>query len=235
MRLQTFRVSVDAERVATRVAKTVESMRGDARAVILATSGFADETDRIADIVRAASDAAASLPVVGMTSSGAHFTENGPQVHGVAGGVIGGPDVSVTAVLETGLRRDAPLAAERAVRQLMRGPKRGHTILAFADGLACDGNLLAEAMRAAMPMGWRAVGGMAGDDWNFDKTHVFFDGRALQDALVLLYVNSDQRVSAACTNGYRPISGARDLKVTEVDGARNQDPRRITRLSHLLG
>ena len=218
MELKTFRVPASPERVAERVRRNIAAMNGDARAVLLATSGIADQMDENAAIVRAASEAAQGLPIVGMTSSGAHFTENGPQVQGVAGGVLGGADVSVASVAESGLGTDATQTATRAVSQISKGPRRGHTVLCFADGLACDGNELAEALRSSLPMGWRAVGGMAGDDWTFKKTLVFHDARLLEDSLVLLYINGDKRVSPACTNGYRPIPGANDLKVTEVDG-----------------
>jgi hypothetical protein len=213
MKLKTFRSAAEPGAVAAAVRSAVSQVE-EPRALVLFSSGHADKPDLLRATLQAASESA-KLPVVGVTTGGAHFTEAGPATTGVAGGVLGGADVTVQVALSQGLGAD-PAVVERAVRELKPGKGLGHTVLVFADGLACDGAKMADAIRQSIPTGWRAVGGMAGDDWKLKKTYVFRDGQVLGDAAVFLYVNTPERTRVACRHGYSVAQGAAELKITDL-------------------
>ncbi|GAC1353287.1 MAG: FIST N-terminal domain-containing protein [Polyangiales bacterium] len=64
-----------------------------------------------------------------------------------------------------------------------------HFSLVFVDGLSCKEELVSSLMAEALE-GIPLLGGSAGDDLKFKKTHVLFNGEALSSAAVLILAES---------------------------------------------
>ncbi len=212
MELQTLLASED--NVATELSKALQNIE-DAKLVLIYSSGMSQKTDKLQQCFQSLSKIT-SVPVIGLTTSGAHFNEESYATSGFACGILyGNCDVQI-AVAEN-LNNDIALAVKNAYSQL-GAPKitSNKNIVAFADGLACDGAVLADNLKKECPMGTRIFGGMAGDDWNFNKTFVFARGKVMSNALVLATINVDRKSIIACRHGFSPIAGGEELKVTEL-------------------
>lgn len=162
-------------------------------------------------------------PVVGATTGGAAFTERGFTRTEPVAAVVGGRDFGFSISVAHDLSRDPATQVRQAARRLVTAAHnvqaRSQVMLALADAFACDGEVLCAALQHAVPPHWRIFGGTAGDDWRFKGTHVFAGREVLSDAAVLIGLFSDARASLVAHHGWCPAEGARELTITEIDGA----------------
>jgi hypothetical protein len=154
--------------------------------------------------------------VVGMTTGGTAFTERGATVADPVAAVIGGTEVRFD--IEVARRTAAHDAGsvEEAGRRLLERSTAGQlqSVLALADAYAWDGDVLVDALRAAVPPHWRLFGGMAGDAGRFRGTRVFLDDEVLADACVLVALSNGTPPSIASVHADEPLPGSRVLRVT---------------------
>jgi hypothetical protein len=156
------------------------------------------------------------VPIVGATSGGAVFTERGVSDNGYVFAVLAGEDISVDVVVATRLRSTAASVAE-AVRGLPMGGK-SLSMLTLFDAFACDGEALVQALRTHAPVHCRHFGGAAGDSYRLVSTRVFADGRAWEDAAVMVTLRTERRPRLGVHHGWRPVPNGRAMQITEIDG-----------------
>ncbi len=120
-----------------------------------------------------------------------------------------------------GLSADTQGAVERAVATLSHRWKAAsrdrYAVMAFADAYACDGEALADALRAVLPPHVPQFGATAGDGWTFTETRVFHDGRAEKDVAVLAFVPA-RELRLEALHGFKPVRESREMLITEADG-----------------
>nr|MDQ3369078.1 FIST C-terminal domain-containing protein [Myxococcota bacterium] len=90
--------------------------------------------------------------------------------------------------------------------------------LVLTDALAGHADDLIEQLTVATSGAYEFAGGGAGDDAKFERTHVFYGTRVLNDAVVALEILSTKPLGIGVQHGWQPASET--LRVTEVDGAR---------------
>lgn len=130
-------------------------------------------------------------------------------------------EIAFTAGLGNGLRADMRAAARQAVAGFHRSPTTDYphrAALVLTDALAGHAEELLAELTTLTEGRYRFVGGGAGDDAKFTKTHVFFGGHVVTDAVVALEMRSTRPVGIGVSHGWRPVG--RPLRVTEARGPR---------------
>lgn len=155
---------------------------------------------------------------VGATTGGASFTERGWCRNGVTGALLGGNHAALQHVVVHGLRDRLNSRVAEGVARLFPGALSGHSLFVLADAMACEGEQLTSVLRQCCPLRWKFFGGTAGDDWKFRTSYVFAEGRRLQDAAVLVYINSHDAPQLRVRHGFCAAPSALPLKVTATDG-----------------
>ncbi len=186
-------------------------------AVVFASPGYED-----LDQVPAAVRAELGVPVVGGTAGGLVIGPGGVMPHGVGVVVLGG-DLEASAVTTRIVSSDllelvgpAKMLSERAEQAAARGLTE-FTCLAFAPGLACDGEAMVAAVRKGAGPRAQLAGALTGDDFTFDRTRVFDSEGVYADHVVLTGLFTRTPLGIAARHGYRAAGPLRT--VTRADGA----------------
>lgn len=130
-------------------------------------------------------------------------------------------EATFSSAVATGLSRE-PRAAAHRVSESLRGmaPEGSshvfRTGLVFCDALAGNTEEFIEELTRITAGQYQLVGGGAGDDAQFSRTHVFYRGEACTDAVVLLEVLSDRPLGIGVSHGWKPTGDG--FRVTDADG-----------------
>ena len=112
-------------------------------------------------------------------------------------------EVEMRAGLGLQVSQDAIAAAHQAIPDLDgAAPKLCYAI---GEGLGVDGVALVEGLGTTLGKGVPIFGGLAGDDWQFDKTYQFFGQKVLRDAVTTLVFSGNLLVSCGVATGQHPI------------------------------
>ncbi len=90
------------------------------------------------------------------------------------------------------------------------------TALVFCDALAGNTEVLIDELTRLTAGNYQLVGGGAGDDANFSKTHVFFRDQVQSDSVVLLEMLSDKPIGIGVSHGWEPTGQL--MRVTAAEG-----------------
>ena len=181
---------------------------------------FATAAQDPAGLAAAMEKAFAPATVMGCTSAGEIVS--GSMLQGAVVAMALGPGVVREVAVEvlTGLRdgpNPVPAAFERFGARLGVPMRKldatKHVGLVLVDGLSGAEERLMDSIGSGTDVLF--VGGAAGDDLAFQKTHVFAGGRALTDAAVLAVLRVDQGFSILKTQSFA-TTGKR-LVATRVD------------------
>ncbi|MFN3653270.1 MAG: FIST signal transduction protein [Armatimonadota bacterium] len=172
------------------------------------------------DLLHALQATARPGAMVGASSAG-EFTSDVPHEHSACAVGIVAPEMRFAAALGRGITADARAAAEEVTRGF-RGldgqiyPYR--TALVLTDALAGHAETLVERITLRTGGSYQLVGGGAGDDARFHRTHVFCGVEAVEDAVVALEILSEKPLGIGLEHGWRPASAG--LRVTSAEGTR---------------
>jgi hypothetical protein len=175
----------------------------------------------LASLLAGVQEVTGETPLVGATTTG-HF-QNGDLTRpgrGVSVLVLTpGPYRFGVAAME-GLRADA-FAVGRSVARAAREAAGPHAsahaaLLLLADGLVGDQQALLNGIHRVAGAAVPVVGGAAGDDRRMLETFVFCGDRVLTDAVVAVWINSEQPLNVVTGHGWRPVG--LPLLVTRVEG-----------------
>src|SRR5664280_3254141 len=180
----------------------------------------------IEELYRAAVAEAAPAGVVGCTSTGG-FTHEEQVPHGCVAALLRA-DESCFGVSHVE-RNDSDVAASaaRATEQAREraGQRYPHSaLLLLTDGLTPDQREIArgayEVATALTPF----VGGAAGDDLTWERTHTFGGGHVRSAGILAVWINSARPMGVSVDHGWRPagkpmlVTRAHGTVVDELDG-----------------
>lgn len=170
--------------------------------------------------------AAPTARVVGCSGEGVIAgADSDEREHALAVLAVASADVFFEPFLVEGFGAD-PAGAGRALaaRVAAVGAERPLAIFVFPDGLVGDCTLFLDALGEALPAGLPVLGGTAGDDMAFVRTHQFVDQRVTSGAVAAVLVHGAARIAFATSHGCVPIglerhvTGARGGWLDEIDG-----------------
>ncbi|MCB1049477.1 MAG: FIST C-terminal domain-containing protein [Acidobacteria bacterium] len=165
-----------------------------------------------------------NLPIIGCTSYGEFSSAISYQEDSTAFGLLCGQGFEVGAGQGFGLQNDLQGTVKRAIDQALsqiKGPLQMG--LAFVDGLSVSSQLVLEEIQKQLGPDIPIFGGSAADDWNFEKTILFFNERRSSDGLVLLLFSGNFQYSFGLASGWSAISqkvritGAKGNQVFTID------------------
>lgn len=119
------------------------------------------------------------------------------------------------------LSEDPSAAADETLatfQGIAGGPMPYRAALVMCDALAGHTDAVVERLSVSSGGNYSFVGGGAGDDGRFQKTHVFAGTEALSDAVVALEMLSTQPIGIGVSHGWVPTGSG--FRVTEAEGMR---------------
>ncbi|GAA5508559.1 FIST signal transduction protein [Novipirellula caenicola] len=154
--------------------------------------------------------------VVGCSSSG-EFTSQGNSDGSACAVAICSDEIEFAANMAIGLREDSEAVARQLAGSWQRERRhhyRYRTALVLTDALAGHVEEFLDQLTIATGGGYRFVGGGAGDDARFEKTHVFCGTEVASDAVVALEILSNKPIGIGVSHGWRDTGSL--LRVTET-------------------
>lgn len=202
------------QHLAAQIVKKLDGAQPDA-VIVFASSRF-----DYAALLSALRDGCHPKLLVGSSSAG-EFAK-GQRGEGTACALaIYAPELRFNLGLGTGLSRDRKAAAEQLIGSfegIDRHDYQYRAAIIMSDGLAGHFDDLVEQLTVATAGAYQFVGGGAGDDGPFARTHVFAGVAAYTDAVVGLEVLSSKPLGLGVEHGWTPAS--EPLRVTESEGMR---------------
>ena len=162
-------------------------------------------------------------PLVGGSSGGCVIGPEGVAKRGVSVVVLGGEGltarVASATVSSPDLLEIVP-AAEQIARAADAAAREGFTefaCLAFAPNSIVDGEALVAALRKGAGVRAQLAGGLTGDDFTFDRAHVFDAGGAHVDRVVVAGIYTRVPLGIASRHGWS--TAGPEHAITKADGA----------------
>lgn len=172
------------------------------------------------DMLRAIDGACHPALLIGCSSAG-EFTGPAARQHSACAVALRSSEMRFAAGLGRDLSADRTAAA-RALVGSFHG-LTGHdyvfrTALILTDALAGHADELVEALTLLTAGTYQLVGGGAGDDAQFHRTHVFYGTEAVPDAAVGLEILSNKPLGIGVHHGWQPATPG--MRVTAAEGMR---------------
>jgi hypothetical protein len=156
--------------------------------------------------------------LVGCSSAG-EFTSGESGTGAVSALAIKSSAIEFNVSVGRDLDRDRASAAQSIVSGLSSGDSHPYkTMLLFADALAGHTDELIDEINTRTGGAHQIVGGGAGDDAKFSRTHVFAGAEAFTSAAVALEMCSTYPIGIGVRHGWEPAS--KPMRVTEAEGMR---------------
>lgn len=176
----------------------------------------APENDYTELLVRL-SASAGTKTIVGCSSAG-EFTNTGSGSGMSCAIALRSPEMKFSATLGKNLSKDRKSAASQMSGDFagMRSAEFKHrAAIVFLDALAGHADDLVDQLTMSTAGTYRFVGGGAGDNAKFQKTHVFCGTEAFSDAAVAMEVLSSKPLGIGARHGWSAAS--EPLRVTDSD------------------
>jgi hypothetical protein len=209
--------------VESRVAGTrlgEQLLEGFGRAAPEAVVVFASARYDYTALLTALRDTCGPGVLVGASSAG-EFTSDIPHEHSACALGLRAPEMRFAAGIGRGITRDPRAAADAAVQSFQGLNSQEHpyrTALVLTDALAGHAETLVEQITLRTGGSYQLVGGGAGDDARFHRTHVFSGTEAVEDAVVALEILSSKPLGIGLEHGWRPAGAP--MRVTAAEGTR---------------
>ena len=200
------------------IAEDIEA--GLAQAAADAIIVFASSQHNYAELLAAIGARHPSAKLVGCSSAG-EFSSYSAGLGAASAIAFASDEMRFAVALGRGVRNDLDGVVRQMVGALAGPTEHGYayrTALILADALAGHTDELVEKLNIATGGLYQFVGGGAGDDANFQTTHVFSGAQAYTDAAVALEILSNKPIGVGARHGWVPASAP--MRVTEADGVR---------------
>ncbi|MCC5637046.1 FIST C-terminal domain-containing protein [Nostoc sp. CHAB 5844] len=126
-------------------------------------------------------------------------------------------EVEIRAGIGRNASKNPTLAAQQAISQALdKSTSAPQLCLTFPDSLTSNGVLILEGLKQSLGVHIPIIGGMAADDYTFDKTYQFFQSEVLSDSIPVLLFSGNLLFSHGVASGWTPIS--QRSRVTKVKG-----------------
>lgn len=178
---------------------------------------FASSVYDYTSLLKSLKDTCNTKLLVGSSSAG-EFTSSDFATDSACAVAISSPDIQFKAGLATDLKKDRKLASDQLAQVLSTDEYeyQYHSAMIFADALSGYTDELIELLTESTMGRYQFFGGGAGDNANFQSTHVFYDTGAFSDAAVILEILSNKPIGVGAAHGWTAV-GQR-MRVTETDG-----------------
>ncbi len=172
------------------------------RAAILLSAIDADHRTLLGDIQRAFP----GIALIGCTTDGELSSHEGFQEGTTTLMLFVSDVVEFSTGLGRELSKSPTQAAKSAVRQALAGLTSPPSLcLITPESLTTSANKLLDALRAELGPNFPIFGGLASDQWRFEKTRQFFADETLVDSVPILLLGGPLRFSHGIASGWQPL------------------------------
>jgi hypothetical protein len=206
-------IDVDEEdAVAEALARCGEGVGGVGAVLVFASV----DKDYVA-ILRRVRDALGDVPLLGCTTDGELASSGSFEEDSLVIATLTADRVRFATGVGEGSKRAPLQAAADAVDQAL-GQLDGEPSLciAFSNALGSSGALVLDGLRRRLGDDVPVVGGVAADQWRFERTQQFCDDRVFDDAVVVMLLGGPIAFAHGVCSGWTPIGQAG--RVTAVEG-----------------
>lgn len=158
--------------------------------------------------------------LIGSSSAG-EFTTNDFGTDSACAIALYSTEMKFSAAISEGIKSDRVHVAEelcRCLTGLENYQYQYHSAMIFADALSGYTDELVELLTEKTIGKYQFFGGGAGDNANFNRTHVFYGCKAYTDSAILLEILSDKPVGIGVSHGWIPTGNK--MRVTQTDGTK---------------
>jgi hypothetical protein len=158
-----------------------------------------------------------NIQLIGSTTNGEMSSVMGFQEDSLTLLLFCADRIEIRAGLGRGISKNLSGAIDEAIEMAtakLSGPPQ--LCLTFPDGLTTSGVSLLEALKQGLGKQVPILGGIAADNYTFEKTYQFFQGEVIRDAIPILLFSGELSYSYGVASGWKPI-GAQSL-VTKAEG-----------------
>lgn len=170
------------------------------------------------------------VPLVGCTTDGELSSSLAFQEDSLALMLFAGDGLRAKAGIGRGLSSDSGAAARAAVAMALADEAEAPRLcIAFPESLTASAAVLVGQLNRALPASTMLVGGTAGDQWQFEKTHQFFQGEVTSDSVPVLMLFGAFEATVGVASGWATvgqagcITRAAENVVHEIDGVPAMD------------
>jgi hypothetical protein len=158
--------------------------------------------------------------IVGSSSAG-EFTSNDFATDSACAIALYSTELKFTVGLAQGIKSDRVSVVEQLNSSLTHVDDyqyQYYSAMLFADALSGYTDEIIELLTEKTIGKYQFFGGGAGDNANFQRTHVFCDTEAFTDSAVILEILSNKPIGVGAAHGWKPVGSK--MRVTETDGMR---------------
>ncbi|HXI00097.1 MAG TPA: FIST N-terminal domain-containing protein [Sphingobacteriaceae bacterium] len=181
---------------------------------------FASSTYDYTSLLQTLKETCNSEILVGSSSAG-EFTSNDFGTDSACAIALHSDEIKFTAGLSQGIKQDRMRVADELKSSLTHADDYKYqycSAMIFADALSGYTDEIIDLLTEKTMGKYQFFGGGAGDNANFQRTHVFYDTTAYTDSIVLLEILSNKPVGVGAAHGWTPIG--EKMRVTETDGTK---------------
>ena len=150
-------------------------------------------------------------PVAGMSTAG-EIGPQGPASHSCVVALLSSPSMACAVAasdVETSPREAGQQAAYAAARDFKHPTRSG--LLMFGDGLLTCYADVVRGIREVLGTNFLIAGGMAGDDFRFERTYQYARDRVLNHSVVCALLGGSVKMGVGIEHGFAPISKPRRI------------------------
>lgn len=182
---------------------------------------FATVGHDIPEIIRGIRSTGNDIPLCGCTGSGV-ISDTGcdEATHSVGLMGIRSENLRFTPFIFPGLSSGPEKIGGKIARIIKSQGLSGNDrklLFLFADGLTINADALFRGLNNALPYHVDMVGGTAGNDFQSDKTHQFFNEDVCNDAVAGVLLHGDFNYRIGVTHGSKPIGLFRTITRSEAN------------------
>lgn len=197
--------------------KIIESFKDKVPQVVIV---FASSVYNYDSLLEALKDISKAEILIGSSSAG-EFTSGNFGTDSACAIAIHSNELKFAAGLAQGIKKDRNLVTEELYSVLTPVDNykyQYHSAMLFVDALSGYSDELVDLLTEKTMGKYQFFGGGAGDNANFQKTHVFFQREAHTDSGVILEILSNKPVGIGAVHGWNPHGDK--MLVTDAEGMR---------------
>lgn len=111
------------------------------------------------------------------------------------------------------------MAAKSVIKE--NGNKNPDLFIMLPDGMTGNGVDIVEGAKSVLGKNFPIIGGSLGDDYLFQKTYEYYQGKVISDAIVGIGISGNFSYGFGIRHGWEPVG--LPLKVTKADGVKLQE------------
>lgn len=206
--------NLDATKAGAEAARmALEETDGKANLIIV-FSTVAYDQKKMLDGVKTISK---EILLVGCSTSG-EITTEGPVEKHVAVMALSSDRIKWTVGIGKGTDKDSFQAGKEAAQKVKdKAEEELSLFIMLLDGLSENGAAAVRGVQAVLGEHFPIMGGSAGDDFKFKKTHEYYNGEVLENSVIGIGLSGKFSFGVGVRHGWEPIG--LPMKVTKAEGA----------------